>query len=474
MSAFARGVSKRSEGDVSIVSMHDDSTPADVLCSRIRDEAQARLVLDDIEAIDGDPLMKARWLMVADRLARRFPGLADPEHWRSQAFACVAEVVRQDVELPRKPATVQLDSDVEARCPARIDLAGGWSDTPPICHGIGGTVLNAAVRIQGQRPVYVRIRVNADRVMRIRFDDVDDSIVIHDGVWPLKGDSLGRWDALPRAALALTGLAPPDRGTSLDAWLGETGTGLDIEFGTGLPRGSGMGTSSILGASLLSAMSTAAGADLEFDTLCARTSVLEQMIGAGGGWQDQGGGVVGGLKLLRTVAGRRQVPSVQRLAPTAAFITELESRLVLVFTGIRRVAAGILSNVVERFLAREPALMGVLGDLTTNAERMAATVAAEDVDAFASCLAAYWRHKVTIDPASTNRDIDAQVEPLQDLLSAWELPGAGGGGFLLLLAKDAGCADAIRGRLRDAGRHDSIHDIRIDPAGLSVRHHRPR
>ena len=33
---------------------------------------------------------------------------------------------------------------------ARIDLSGGWSDTPPITYEQGGTVLNVAVKLNGQ------------------------------------------------------------------------------------------------------------------------------------------------------------------------------------------------------------------------------------------------------------------------------------------------------------------------------------
>ena len=33
---------------------------------------------------------------------------------------------------------------------ARIDLSGGWSDTPPITYEQGGAVLNVAVKLNGQ------------------------------------------------------------------------------------------------------------------------------------------------------------------------------------------------------------------------------------------------------------------------------------------------------------------------------------
>ena len=39
---------------------------------------------------------------------------------------------------------------ITASCPARIDIAGGWSDTPPITYEHGGAVINAAVAIDGE------------------------------------------------------------------------------------------------------------------------------------------------------------------------------------------------------------------------------------------------------------------------------------------------------------------------------------
>lgn len=35
-------------------------------------------------------------------------------------------------------------------CPARADLSGGWSDTPPITYEHGGAVCNVALKVDGQ------------------------------------------------------------------------------------------------------------------------------------------------------------------------------------------------------------------------------------------------------------------------------------------------------------------------------------
>ena len=43
-----------------------------------------------------------------------------------------------------------VDKWVTAECPARIDIAGGWSDTAPITYEQGGAVVNAAITVDGQ------------------------------------------------------------------------------------------------------------------------------------------------------------------------------------------------------------------------------------------------------------------------------------------------------------------------------------
>jgi len=37
-----------------------------------------------------------------------------------------------------------------AECPARVDVAGGWSDTPPITYEHGGAVVNVAITVDGK------------------------------------------------------------------------------------------------------------------------------------------------------------------------------------------------------------------------------------------------------------------------------------------------------------------------------------
>lgn len=53
---------------------------------------------------------------------------------------------------------VPAEKEVTVYLPLRVNFGGGWSDTPPYCNEHGGTVLNAAVLLNGEYPVEVCVR----------------------------------------------------------------------------------------------------------------------------------------------------------------------------------------------------------------------------------------------------------------------------------------------------------------------------
>ena len=50
------------------------------------------------------------------------------------------------------------EREVIAECPARVDIVGGWSDTPPITYENGGAVIGAAILIDGKKPTGAKVR----------------------------------------------------------------------------------------------------------------------------------------------------------------------------------------------------------------------------------------------------------------------------------------------------------------------------
>jgi galactokinase/mevalonate kinase-like predicted kinase len=62
------------------------------------------------------------------------------------------------------------DQVVWSRSPVRLDLAVGWTDTPPFCFLNGGSVINLAVELNGQPPIQVFLRVSEKKTDRRSID----------------------------------------------------------------------------------------------------------------------------------------------------------------------------------------------------------------------------------------------------------------------------------------------------------------
>lgn len=57
---------------------------------------------------------------------------------------------------------------VKVEACARIDIAGGWTDTPPITYEHGGVVCNAAVTLDGKRPIGAKAsRIVAPKIVLV-------------------------------------------------------------------------------------------------------------------------------------------------------------------------------------------------------------------------------------------------------------------------------------------------------------------
>ena len=392
------------------------------------------------------------------------------------AFDEIARAVQSNI-VPNeaRPAAILPDQAVWATAPARIDLAGGWSDTPPICLERGGTVLNAAVRLNGQFPIQVVAKLNQENRIRLTSIDLGRQEVLKNNSAFDEIPNFAHWSALAKTALALSGIVPDawrDGRASLGEHLEILGGGLDISIFSGLPKGSGLGSSSILGAALLACLARVRGEECTHAELFARTSALEQRLGSGGGWQDQIGGIAPGVKLIRTQPGLVQTPSLQwtPFGGGASGAPLLRARLLLLFTGQTRRAQHILARVVERYLAREPEVLRIIDRLKHGAENAAQALAAGDIAQMAASLNEYWELKKALDPGSTNAEIEILLARLAPFTAAACACGAGGGGFLAILARDANAATEIRHIVKREPPHPNARffDWEIDETGLAV------
>jgi galactokinase/mevalonate kinase-like predicted kinase len=485
----------------------DETLPSAVIGAEIQTQDEAALVLRQLaRLLEGEalarPLLRARVLrlmaMIQARDQRSEVGGRRPEDrdWRAArgtrkeraappsalrppisdpqaaAFAAVSEAVAVSFEpagTPR-PAAILHDQVVWVTTPVRIDFAGGWSDTPPICTEQGGTVLNAAVTLNGLYPVQVMAKLNSAGCIRLTSIDLGERKEIRTTAELLDHRDPHDWAALAKAALILGGIGPSRAEEPLDAWLKALGGGLDLTIFSSLPKGSGMGTSSILGAAVIACLDRVLGAPFNTDRLIRMTSILEQRMCTGGGWQDQVGGIMPGVKLIRTQPGTDQTVSLRWTVFDMSEGSELKRRCLLYFTGQKRMARNILQNVVNGYLARDPLVLQTVRDLKASAAETKEALDAQDIDGFARGLARYWELKKQIDPGSTNAPIEALLRRVAGETQAALLPGAGGGGFIFLLAKSAAAAERIRHAFEahPPNAHARFFDFNVDQQGLKV------
>jgi len=459
----------------------DPWLPVSRVLSHIRTREDSSVALKQIDTLlsrGADYLQQARLFKLAHLIHQSYrtvlpsrPKLRSKALERA-AFDAVASAVAQEIEVPHKPRHYGIlpDQVVWVTCPVRIDFTGGWSDTPPACVELGGAVVNAAVTLNGQYPVQVMAKLTERPVIKLTSLDLSQHVEIAATPEAREYQNPADWSALPKAALMLSGICPRDAKQSLKARLSQLGGGLDITLFSALPKGSGLGTSSILGAAMLACLARVLDDPLSQETLIARTSNLEQVMTTGGGWQDQVGGITPGVKLIRTDPGPQQTPGIHWIPFDMSPSGPLRPRLLLYYTGYRRMAKQILQKVVARYLSRDPAAIAIIHRLKAEAEKMESALASGDVDAFGRGVQCYWELKKALDPGSTNEKIETLLKPLSKYLTGQLLPGAGGGGFVFMVARDLECALRIRPLLEKNPPNAlaRFFDFAVDPKGLSV------
>lgn len=391
-----------------------------------------------------------------------------------EAFTILRDlVVDRYKKSPVVPVTTLMeDQIVWGRCPIRLDFAGGWADTPPYCLEHGGAVLNVAVELNGQPSIQVFARKTKEPELMIRSIDLGlaEQLKTYEDVRAY--DKLGSGFTLARAAFALAGFHPDFNGgkfESLEEQLKSIGGGVEISMLAATPKGSGLGTSSILAATILGVLSDLAGLNWDKVEIAQRTLALEQMLTSGGGWQDQVGGVFPGIKLVQTTPGLEQIPVVRWL-PGRFFQGPQKARMLLYYTGITRVAQDILGEIVRGIFLNSNDRLETVHEISEAAVFCHDAIQRDDFDAFIEAVNRSWELNKQLDAGTNPEGVQRILETAGDDLAAAKLLGAGGGGYLFMIAQDADAALRIRSRLEDNPPNEGARfvDFSVSETGLQV------
>jgi len=395
--------------------------------------------------------------------------------FEQRAFSILREemigTLSSDPSVPQR--NVLDDQILWGRSPVRLDLAGGWTDTPPYCIMEGGKVVNLSVELNGQLPLQVFARPLKEQKIILRSIDLGSKVEINSFDELNKYDQLGGEFSIPMAALVLAGFGNAFSGKSypsLSAQLEAFGCGIEMSLLAAIPKGSGLGTSSNLAATVLGTLSDFCGLKWDKHEVAYRTLILEQMLTTGGGWQDQYGGIFEGVKLLETGPGIQQKPGIKWLPDQLFTNRETREMMLLYYTGVTRVAHDILGEIVKGMFLNSSRHLEIFTEMKVHARETFDTILSNNYTGLADKVAISWDLNQRLDGGTNPPVIREMSGRVDDYLLGYKLLGAGGGGYMLMFAKSADAALKVKKILKEKPPNARARfvDFAISETGFQV------
>lgn len=323
-----------------------------------------------------------------------------------------------------------------ARAPARIDLAGGYTDVSIFAEREGGAVTNVAVTRFAEAELTI-----GGAGIRLASADLRDELVLRSAS-ELVYD--GRLDLL-KAALNVQPVTGP----------------LRLETRTDIPPGSGLGTSGALDVALAAVLSAAREERHEPAELAELGYLAEaQELRVLGGKQDQYAAALGGAHAFRFGAD----VGVEAIPLDDDTCEELERHMVVADAGESRLSGAVHQRVWDAYEGGDARVTAALRALRSCAQEAQRVLAAGDLRALGEVVHENWTHQKTL-AAEIETPRLAELIAIGVNRGAWgaKALGAGGGGCLLFITpRVEELAEAL------AGEGARLIDLRVARRGVQV------
>lgn len=424
---------------------------------------------------EADKMQQIHNHMLRSRLLMLNNKSQESDREESAAFSLLRngmiDALSEKRRLPRLEAYP--DQIIWGRSPVRIDFAGGWTDTPPFSLYSGGKVVNIAIELNGQPPLQVYVKPCKEYRIVLRSIDLGATEIVESFDALRSFHQLGSPFSIPKAALALCGFLPEfavESWNSLGEQLRAFGAGIELTLLAAIPAGSGLGTSSILASTVLGALSDFCGLQWNKQDICVNTLIVEQLLTSGGGWQDQYGGIFHGVKLLETEQGLAQTPQISWLPDFLFTDQSYKNCHLLYYSGITRVAKNILGEIVRGMFLNSAKHLSILDDMKVHADDMTNCIQRGDIDRYGRLILKTWEQKKTIDSGTNPPEVEKMIDMIKDYTLGYTLPGAGGGGYLYMVAKNEDAALRIRKILTEQplNRQSRFVEMELSRKGFQV------
>jgi D-glycero-alpha-D-manno-heptose-7-phosphate kinase len=321
------------------------------------------------------------------------------------------------------------------RSPLRISLGGGGTDLPSYYQEHEGFLIAAAI----DKYVYVTINRPFLEGIYLKYSSIENVKKVSEIEHPII-----------REALTLQNLNTPQ---------------IEITSLADIPAGTGLGSSGSFTTGLLKALYTYRKRHIHQEELAALACHIEiDRLGEPIGKQDQYIAAVGGITSFAFHKDDKVASAPVNLSIDTLF--DLEDNLLLFFTGFARSASNILKDQKIRSEKNDEDMINNLHYVKDLGYRSKAALENGNTNLFGELMHEHWENKKRRSGGMSNPDIDNWYNlAMKNGAIGGKLVGAGGGGFLMFMAKD-------KARLRKVMKESGLEEVRFkfDFEGTKVIH----
>lgn len=318
------------------------------------------------------------------------------------------------------------------RTPLRISIGGGGTDLPSYFTRFGGFVISAAI----SHFIFISLNRIFGDGYSIKYSEQERTASVDQIHHPIFREALRRHEVEP---------------------------GVELASLADVPAGTGLGSSGAFTVGLLNALHAFRRDRPSPGELAEEACRIEiESLGRSVGKQDQYIAAYGGITCFDFRADGSVEASPLR-APDHT-LQDLESRLLMFFTGFSRGAGDVLEDQRRRSEASDSSMLDNLHHVKQLGLRTKEALEAGNLDGYAAVMREHWEYKRARSRGVSSEAIDRWYSKgMENGAVAGKLVGAGGGGFLLFLAED-------QARLRKAMSSEGLRELpfRFDHEGSTV------
>jgi D-glycero-alpha-D-manno-heptose-7-phosphate kinase len=304
---------------------------------------------------------------------------------------------------------------IRSKAPLRLGLAGGGSDVSPFSDLYGGLILNATINLF----VYCTIEVTYDDKICIQAPDINETLEYHSSLsLPIDGQldiHKGVYNRIVKDFKITTPLS------------------FTITTYSDAPPGSGLGSSSTLVVAILKAFVEWLNLPLgEYEIGHLAYEIERNDLGLTGGKQDQYAAAFGGFNYMEFYKDDRVIVNPLRIKRW--IVDELESSLILYYTGASRSSASIIDEQKSNTTSGNVTAIEAMHQIKLSSSEMKEALLKGDINKFSSILSGAWNNKKKMASAISNDSIENVFDvAIKAGARTGKVSGAGGGGFIMFV-----------------------------------------